>query len=89
MSGNDIRIRKSAPLLGEDNNYVLSEVLGLPESQIYDLENSNAIGRTLQGSSVPPAVPLDRQVELGWTVAYDPNFRNLRSARRRSGLNQD
>ena len=81
LSGNDIRIRKSAPLLGEDNNYVLSDVLGLPESQIKDLENSNAIGRTLQGSSVPPAVPLDRQVELGWTVAYDPNFRNLPSAR--------
>ena len=81
LSGNDIRIRKSAPLLGEDNNYVLSDVLGLPESQIKDLENSNAIGRILQGSSVPPAVPLDRQVELGWTVAYDPNFRNLPSAR--------
>jgi benzylsuccinate CoA-transferase BbsF subunit len=74
MSGNDVHIRKPAPLLGEDNQYVLSQMLGLPQPQIDQLEQSDAVGQTLRGAQVPEAVPLDRQVELGWTVRYDSNY---------------
>ena len=75
MSDNDVSIRKPAPLLGEDNRYVLSDVLGLGQSEITELENGNAVGRTLEGARTPGAVPLERQVELGWTVRYDADYR--------------
>lgn len=76
MSGNDVRIRKPAPMLGEDNRYVLSQVLGLSGSEINELEAADAVGRRLSGAGAPSAVPLDRQVELGWTVDYDPDYRD-------------
>ena len=74
MSGNDVRIRKPAPMLGEDNEYVLSNLLGLAAAHIADLESAEAIGQTLAGARIPASVPLDRQVELGWTVDYDTDF---------------
>ena len=79
MSGNDVRIRKPAPMLGEDNRRVLSGILGLDEQRIADLEASDAVGRNLAGAQTPAAVPLDRQVELGWTVDYDRDYRSNRS----------
>ena len=74
MSENDVRIRKPAPMLGEDNQYVLSHVLGLSAREIADLEAADAIGQRLSGAQKPSAVPLERQVELGWTVDYDTNY---------------
>ena len=74
MSGNDVRIRKPAPMLGEDNQYVLSHVLGLTEARIADLEVADAVGQKLAGARTPSAVPLERQVELGWTVDYDTDY---------------
>ena len=80
MSDSDVRIRKSAPLLGEDNRYVLSQVLGLSDDAIAELEASDAVGTTLAGAQTPAAVPLARQVELGWTVDYDAEYRNPTTA---------
>ena len=74
MSANDVRIRKSAPLLGEDNEYALSHLLGLSESEIAELASADAVGHRLAGAQTPSAVPLDRQVELGWTVDYDEEY---------------
>ena len=76
MSGNDVGIKKPGPMLGEDNQYVLSRVLGLDESEIAALEALDAVGKKLAGAQVPASVPLDRQVELGWTVDYDSDFRD-------------
>ncbi len=76
MSDSRVRIHKSAPLLGEDNRYVLSQVLGLSDARIAELEASDAIGRKLAGAQTPSSVPLDRQVELGWTVDYDTDYLN-------------
>lgn len=74
MSGSDVRIRKSAPLLGEDNDYVLAQVLGLPASRIAELAAGDAIGQTLQGGQPPASVALERQVELGWLAGYDADY---------------
>ena len=79
MSGNDVRITKPAPMLGEDNRRVLSGILGLSEGRIAELEASDAVGRKLAGAQTPSAVPLDRQVELGWTVEYDADYLGNRS----------
>ena len=77
MSGNDVRIRKAAPLLGEDNEWGLSGLLGLPEAKIAELTAQEAVGQTLTGARTPSSVPLDRQVELGWTVDYDEGYKGL------------
>ena len=76
MSGSDVRIRKPAPMLGEDNGHVLSDLLGLTDSRITALKAAEAIGQTLAGARIPASVPLDRQVELGWTVDYDDDYRS-------------
>ena len=80
MSGNEVRIRKPAPMLGEDNHWVLSGILGLSGTEIAGLEAADAVGQRLAGAQTPSAVPLDRQVELGWTVDYDTDYRGGRSA---------
>ena len=85
MSGNDVHIPKPAPMLGEDNQYVLSQVLGLSDGEIAELEAADAVGQALTGASIPSAVPLDRQVELGWTVDYDADY----SIRNDSGNRQN
>lgn len=77
LSDAEIRIRKSAPLLGEDNHYVLSQVLGMGQSEIEELQVAEAIGQTLSGAATPTSVPLDRQAELGWIVEYDPEYRQF------------
>ena len=87
MSGNDVHIPKPAPMLGEDNRYVLSQVLGLSDGKIADLEAADAVGQSLAGASTPSAVPLERQVELGWTVDYDTDYSTHNAAGNRQ--NQD
>ncbi len=74
MSGSPVRIRKPAPMLGEDNRYVLSQVIGLSDARIAELEAADAVGQRLTGAPPPAAVPLERQVELGWTVDYDTHY---------------
>ena len=74
MSDSDVRIHKPAPMLGEDNGLILSDLLGLTHSRIADLESSDAVGQILTGANIPASIPLDRQVELGWTVDYDPDY---------------
>ena len=56
MSGSNVRIHKSAPLLGEDNRYVLSQVLGLGDGKIAELEAVEAVGTNSgrSANSLPP-----------------------------------
>jgi crotonobetainyl-CoA:carnitine CoA-transferase CaiB-like acyl-CoA transferase len=74
LSANDLSIRKPAPLLGEDNDYVLQRVLGLSTGDIAAFKASGLIGDAPEGGSAPATVPLDEQVDLGWTVQWDRNF---------------
>jgi hypothetical protein len=74
LSGNDLRICKPAPSLGENNHYVLGEILGLSTQEIDQLRQDGVIGETLEGASTPSSVPLARQVELGWIVEYDQDY---------------
>ncbi len=74
LSNAEVRISKSAPRLGEDNDYVLSQVLGLSRPDIEQLYQSNAVGQTLEGAQTPTVVPLEEQDELGWIADYDPAY---------------
>ena len=75
LSGAEVAIRKPAPMLGEGNDYVLGQVLGLETQAIRRLEQDGVIGRTPSGAASPSVVPLDRQVELGWIVEHDGEAR--------------
>jgi crotonobetainyl-CoA:carnitine CoA-transferase CaiB-like acyl-CoA transferase len=79
LSGNDLHIRKPAPRLGEDNHYVLGQILGLSTREIDQLRQDGVIGEILEGASIPSSVPLARQVELGWIVEYDPDYQQSSS----------
>ena len=66
-----------APILGEANEYVLGEVMGLDDAATRSLREAGAIGETAAGARVPEVPSLERQVELGWTVSYDPDFQRI------------
>jgi hypothetical protein len=65
--------------LGEANEYVLGDVLGLTQAEIAELCQVNALGKTLEGAQTPSTVPLERQVELGWIVAQDADYQKFSS----------
>ena len=75
LSDNDLAIDGPAPLLGEHNQYVLGEVLGLSANKIDALSQAGLIGESPLDGQPPSAVPLERQVELGWIVERDEEFR--------------
>ena len=62
-------------MLGEGNDYVLSRVLGLLTEEIDLLKREGVIGDHPTGGQAPSTVSLDRQLDLGWIVGYDPPHR--------------
>ncbi|HJN88465.1 MAG: CoA transferase [Dehalococcoidia bacterium] len=74
LSENNLCIRGPAPRMGEANSYVLHEVLGRTESDISELHREGVTGESPVGGGPPSAVPLERQVELGWIVERDEGF---------------
>ena len=75
LQSSDVTIRGQAPQIGEANDYVLRDILGLGESYISSLDEKEAIGKQLAGASIPSMVPLRRQEELGWVAGYDPDYK--------------
>ena len=66
----DVQIKGPAPDLGEANELVLCEMLGLTTDDIEQLRRDDIVGEKLTGASVPNVVPLDRQLELGWIAGF-------------------
>ncbi len=71
----DVRVRGPAPDMGEANDYVLGQVLGIPQEDIQELRETQVIGEQLIGGSTPSVVPLERQLELGWIAGYEAERR--------------
>jgi crotonobetainyl-CoA:carnitine CoA-transferase CaiB-like acyl-CoA transferase len=74
LSENNLRIQGPAPRLGEANQYVLHEVLGRTDRDIQELRQEGVLGEEPLGGGPPSAVPLERQVELGWIVERDEGY---------------
>ena len=74
LSDSDVQVRGEAPRLGEGNEYVLGDVLGLNSAEIEDLRKKGVIGEELLGGGAPSTVPLARQEELGWIVRHEPDY---------------
>lgn len=76
MSANDLAIQSPGPLLGQDNDYLLREVLGLPATDIEALVHDQVVGDVPEGAVVPATVSLDEQVELGTIADWDPDYKS-------------
>ena len=74
LSKNKVAIRRPAPLLGEQNEYVLEELLALPQHELASMVQEGLVGQEPVGGGAPSSVSLERQVELGWTVESDPDY---------------
>ena len=71
-----VTARSGAPRLGEANDYVLGELLGLDSEEIQNLDGQGIIGTRPVNDSIPGAVPLADQLKLGWIAGYDANYRS-------------
>ncbi|NQW22617.1 MAG: CoA transferase [SAR202 cluster bacterium] len=74
FSKSEASIKGPAPQLGEANDYVLGEILGIEPARLLALAADWTIGNTPEGGKAPGSVPLDEQVELGSITAYDTNY---------------
>ena len=81
LSGADPQVRQPAPMLGEANDYVLRQIIGLSQAEVTELKESGVVGDTPTGGGPPGTVPLDRQVELGWLVEHDNHYEGPSSHR--------
>ena len=72
---------KASPDLGQDNEKVLTELLGLSKDDLADLERKGVIGcappfetAEERTEAEPTVLPLDLQVQLGMLAGYDEDF---------------
>jgi benzylsuccinate CoA-transferase BbsF subunit len=77
FSGLNLEIRRPGPSLGEDNQYVLHDLLGIGLQEIGRLEEAQVIGRRPLAVEPPTPLPLERQKALGWIMDYDRHFRQV------------
>jgi hypothetical protein len=63
--------------LGEANEYVLGELLGVDGDSMKRFALDWTIGNLPEGGGAPSTVPLDEQVELGWIAEYDADYLDL------------
>ena len=74
-----VGIQRRAPLFGEDNHYVLRELLKLPESAVCALYESEVVSdQPLNPPSLRP-IDIGTLVRLGTIKAHDPQYRNFSS----------
>ena len=74
FSASEAKIRGPAPRLGEANEYILKDLLGIDQAKLTSLADDWTIGDLPEGGGAPGAVPLEEQVELGWIVEHDPGY---------------
>jgi len=65
----------AGPRLGEANDYVLKEVLGLSETEVAAMAGQEIIGSAPVGARVPNPVPAEDQLHLGRLALLDREYR--------------
>lgn len=77
FSKSPLKIKCPAPALGQHNERVLMELLGVSEEEYLVLEQRSIIGKApIAGEPVFPA-PISRQVEEGRLGGWDPNYKDV------------
>lgn len=70
-----VPVPAAGPRLGEANDYVLKEVLGLSETEVAAMAGQEIIGSAPVGARVPNPVPAEEQLRLGRLAALDREYR--------------
>ena len=65
---------QAAPILGQHNEYVLSELLGLPAAEVARLEQEGVIGYEPANPAPVRRPSLDEQVRQGRMLRYETDF---------------
>ena len=65
---------RAAPVMGEHNQYVLSEMLGMSNAQIAELEEQGIIGYAPEDPRPVQRPSLDEQVRQGRMLRYETDF---------------
>ena len=66
--------RRAAPLLGQHNMEVLSELLGIPAPDVTEMESEGVIGREPLNAKPPSTIPLEDQKRQGLIIDYNEDF---------------
>ena len=74
LSGTPAVPPRAAPVMGEHNEYVLGELLGLTEAQIAELEEKGIIGYAPDDPRPVQRPSLDEQVRQGRMLRYETDF---------------
>lgn len=74
FSNSETGIKGPAPRLGEANEYVLAELLGIDQQSMERLAEDWTIGDLPEGGGAPGQVPLDEQAVLGWIAEFDADY---------------
>jgi crotonobetainyl-CoA:carnitine CoA-transferase CaiB-like acyl-CoA transferase len=73
--------RRPAPRLGEHNDYVFGELLGLGRAELAALRDAGVIGEAplvaRQTGPPPRVIPLESMKEAGLLADYDPDFYDI------------
>ncbi len=75
LSKTPMSIQQHAPKLGEANEHVLQDLLGLGESEIAKLDEADIIATEPANTALPVVVSLPDQVEQGRLAYFDPDFK--------------
>jgi benzylsuccinate CoA-transferase BbsF subunit len=65
---------RAAPLMGEHNGPVISDLLGRSEEDLEELERKGVIGYRPVDLRIPPVIPLDTQKRQGRILRYELDF---------------
>ncbi len=68
-------LRSAAPTLGEHNSFVLSDVIGVPDSQIAAMESRNAIGTAPPNPRTPRILTVQEQLKRGQILSNDQDYK--------------
>ena len=75
ISGFDLSIPRAAPMVGEHNEEVLSEVLGLSDEELAQLERDGIIGRDPIDPPEVQNLDPDRMADYPGIREHDPDYR--------------
>ncbi|RMF87483.1 MAG: CoA transferase [Nitrospinota bacterium] len=75
LSATPVRIRRAAPTFGQDNDYVLKELLQMPDEEIERLRGEGIIGEKPAGLTPPRLLSPAEMVRLGRFAYHDPEYR--------------
>ena len=75
FSATPLSIKGPAPAFGQDNDWALSELLGVAGSEVESLEQQGAIASAPQSGEASPTMPMDELVARGRMSGWDPDYK--------------